>query len=100
MGSSRTAIGATVLPALQPAVPVAFRSLTHAGLPGLSVLILALRSLTLEMLAPLHGSAQMEHLSPAVTIAAGIIFQTLYIAVRSMVCCVSGILAPDACWVA
>ncbi len=57
-GFSRLAMGAAVLGAPQPTVPVAFRSRMQAGLPGRTVLIAALSWPTLEMLAALHAPAQ------------------------------------------
>ena len=57
-GFSNLAMGATVLPAPQPTVPVAFRSRMHAGLLGCTILIAALSWPTLEMLAALHIPAQ------------------------------------------
>ena len=57
---SRITMGATVLAAPQPTVPVAFSSRMHAGLPGRTVLIAALSWPTLCMLAALHAPAQHE----------------------------------------
>lgn len=53
-------MGATALSAPQPTVPVAFRSLMQAGLVPRTVLILSFSCPTLEMLAPLHVSAQTQ----------------------------------------
>ena len=59
-GSSRIAMGATVLPAPQPTVPVAFSSRMHAGLLSRTVRIAALSWPTLEMLSVLHPPARRE----------------------------------------
>ena len=62
-------MGAVILLAPQPTVPVAFRSRMHAGLLRRTVLIAALSWPTLDMLSALHLPAHKELLKHAMSTA-------------------------------